>query len=251
MVYVGLSYYGPALGDEEHLSFLFSSLAEIPSYVACWFVMDRWGRRWPLCICMVVAGTSCIATVLLPPDAVLSTLVLFLLSKSAISASFLIIYPFAGELYPTRLRGIAIGFSAYISGLGLVIIPFITYLGRDNLVLPLALLGAISVIGGISGLRLPETLHQRLPQTIEEGELFGIDWTWKDCCQIQYSRTNGQTISSQDSRRTESIEIRDLPNVTVTRNLKKKNNINHLAHQTSIMETQRDCDGSMKMAYWF
>lgn len=65
MVYVGLSYYGPALGNEEHLSFLFSSLAEIPSYMACWVVMDRWGRRWPLCLCMVVAGVSCIATVLL------------------------------------------------------------------------------------------------------------------------------------------------------------------------------------------
>lgn len=65
MVYVGLSYYGPALGNEEHLSFFFSSLAEIPSYMACWVVMDRWGRRWPLCLCMVVAGVSCIATVLL------------------------------------------------------------------------------------------------------------------------------------------------------------------------------------------
>ena len=61
-------------------------------------------------------------------DAVVATLVLFLVSKSAISASFLIIYPFAGELYPTQLRGVAIGFSAYISGLGLIIIPFITYL---------------------------------------------------------------------------------------------------------------------------
>lgn len=61
-------------------------------------------------------------------DAVVTTLILFLLSKSAISASFLIIYPFAGELYPTQLRGVAIGFSAYISGLGLIIIPFVTYL---------------------------------------------------------------------------------------------------------------------------
>lgn len=66
MVYVGLSYYGPALGNEEHLSFLFSSLAELPSYLACFIVMDRWGRRWPLCLCMVTAGVSCVATVLLP-----------------------------------------------------------------------------------------------------------------------------------------------------------------------------------------
>jgi hypothetical protein len=61
-------------------------------------------------------------------DAVITTLVLFLFSKFTISASFLIIYPFAGELYPTPLRGVGIGTSAYIAGLGLVLIPFINYL---------------------------------------------------------------------------------------------------------------------------
>lgn len=47
--------------------------------------------------------------------------------------------------------------------------------------LPLVILGVVSVIGGLSGLRLPETLHHRLPQTVEEGELFGKDWTCADC----------------------------------------------------------------------
>lgn len=65
-VYVGLSYYGPALGDNQYLSFCLSSLVEIPSYFACWIVMDRWGRRWPICICMIVSGVFCIMTVLLP-----------------------------------------------------------------------------------------------------------------------------------------------------------------------------------------
>lgn len=61
-------------------------------------------------------------------DAVMSTLVLYLLAKSAISATFLIIYPFAGELYPTQMRGVGIGTSSYIGGLGLIVIPFVTYL---------------------------------------------------------------------------------------------------------------------------
>lgn len=61
-------------------------------------------------------------------DSVTATLVLFLIAKSSISASFLIIYPYAGEIFPTELRGIGIGTAAYIGGLGLIIIPFITYL---------------------------------------------------------------------------------------------------------------------------
>lgn len=68
------------------------------------------------------------ATVLIPEEAVLETLVVFLISKTMISASFLIIYPFAGELYPTQVRGVGIGTSSYIGGMGLIVIPFITYL---------------------------------------------------------------------------------------------------------------------------
>lgn len=53
--------------------------------------------------------------------------------------------------------------------------------GRENLVLPLLIMGILSVIGGITGLRLPETLHYKLPQTVEEGEEFGKNWTMADC----------------------------------------------------------------------
>lgn len=257
MVYVGLSYYGPALGNEEHLSFLFSSLAEIPSYIACWILMDRWGRRWPLCLCMVVAGVSCIATVLLSPDAVMETLVLFLISKSAISASFLIIYPFAGELYPTQLRGIAIGFSTYISGLGLIIIPFVTYLGKENLVLPLVILGAISVIGGVSGLRLPETLHHRLPQTIEEGELFGKNWTCADCIRCIPTKPSSIATSYEDLSMRETVEMHEVPEVPFASSILEEQqrpsttNVRRLVRQSSMMDTQRDSDGTIKMTYWF
>jgi len=53
--------------------------------------------------------------------------------------------------------------------------------GTDVLVLPLVILGVVSVVGGLSGLRLPETLHHRLPQTVEDGEEFGKDWTLAEC----------------------------------------------------------------------
>lgn len=127
-VYLGLSYYGPSLGNDQYLSFFLSSLVEIPSYLCCWIIMDKWGRRWPLCLLMVLSGITCIVTVLIPEESVVATLILFLISKSMISASYLIIYPFAGELYPTQVRGIGIGTSSYIGGMGLIVIPFITYL---------------------------------------------------------------------------------------------------------------------------
>lgn len=53
-VYVGLSYYGPSLGNSQYLSFFLSSMAEIPSYLCCWFIMDKFGRRWPMCLLMML-----------------------------------------------------------------------------------------------------------------------------------------------------------------------------------------------------
>ncbi|CAH1644866.1 unnamed protein product [Spodoptera littoralis] len=251
MVYVGLSYYGPAIGDNQYMSFFLSSAVEIPSYLVCWILMDRIGRRWPLCLSMVISGIFCIVTVLLPSDARTETLILYLISKCFISASFLLIYPYAGELYPTELRGVGIGTSAYIGGLGLIIIPFINYLGSSNLVLPLVVMGAVSVIGGLSALRLPETLHTSLPQTAEEGEEFGKDWTYADClaCGDQRKMTDSDSYENLDQLELTQAplvedEVPEIPEI-------RRSSMRKLVRQASIVETQRDIDGNIKMTYWF
>ncbi|GAB0094304.1 Carcinine transporter [Sergentomyia squamirostris] len=259
-VYLGLSYYGPELGENAHLSFFFSSLVEIPSYVLCWMIMDRWGRRWPLCLLMILSGISCIVTVTLPEEAKTDTLILFLLSKSMISASFLIIYPFAGELYPTQVRGVGIGTSSYIGGLGLIGIPFINYLGKDNLRLPLVIMGAVSVVGGITGLRLPETLHHCLPQTIEEGEKFGKDWNWRECLRCIPLRPNVPSPSSYEhlSQKAKQEDTVVELNVSKDRKISEKerrknqrSSMKRLVRQTSTMDTQKTHDGAMQLTYWF
>ncbi|XP_060803022.1 carcinine transporter [Amyelois transitella] len=251
MVYVGLSYYGPAIGSNQYMSFFLSSAVEIPSYIVCWILMDRVGRRWPLCLSMVISGIFCIVTVLLPEDAQTETLILYLISKCFISASFLIIYPYAGELYPTELRGVGIGTSAYIGGLGLIIIPFINYLGSSNLVLPLVVMGAVSVVGGLTALRLPETLHTPLPQTAEEGEEFGKDWNYADCfvCDGQRQISDADSYENLDQLELTQAplvndETQEVPNI-------RRPSMRKLVRQSSTVETQRDIDGNINMTYWF
>ncbi|KAI5633961.1 sugar transporter domain-containing protein [Phthorimaea operculella] len=252
MVYVGLSYYGPAIGDNQYMSFFLSSMVEIPSYVVCWLLMDKVGRRWPLCLSMVISGIFCMVTVLLPSDAQTETLILYLISKFFISASFLIIYPYAGELYPTELRGVGIGTSAYIGGLGLIIIPFINYLGSSNLVLPLVVMGAVSVVGGLTALRLPETLHCPLPQTAEEGEEFGKDWTYRDCCVCGEQKTVADTESYENLDQLELTQAPQIEDDELTDLASRRRpSMRKLVRQASTVETQRDIDGNIKMTYWF
>ena len=40
--------------------------------------------------------------------------------------------------------------------------------------LPLVIFGTCSLIGGLLSLLLPETLNKKLPETIQDGEQFGL-----------------------------------------------------------------------------
>ncbi|CAL4130642.1 unnamed protein product, partial [Meganyctiphanes norvegica] len=263
-VYVGLSYYGPAMGDNEYMAFFLSCLVEVPSYLLCWIVMDRWGRRWILGIGMIVGGVASVCTVLMPPGSETLTMVLYLTAKFAESAAFLIIYPFAGEIYPTEIRGIGIGFSAYVGGIGLVVIPFVNYLGTENRELPLVIMGIISVIGGIAAFRLPETLQQKLPNTMEEGEEFGKDFAWKNCLICIPEKKANEDDDAESAPYEEIISLQDLdspcptagPSSAPCGEASPLNRIqskrSRLTKQTSIMQSPvaTDSSGAIKMTFW-
>ena len=143
---------------------------------------------------------------------------LAMVGKFMIAASFAVIYVYAGEMMPTVVRSEAMGISSFFSGFGLLIFPYLNALvsmqgwytnetirsqftkpiaqvrlslssqqnnpkfqGKYSHVLPLVIMGTLSVIGGAIALFLPETLGQHLPNTLEEGEAFGTDFKIFSC----------------------------------------------------------------------
>ena len=137
------------------------------------------------------------------------SLILFLVAKLSITASFLIIYPFAGELFPTELRSIGMSLGTYFSNLGLIAVPFIVYTGKDNLVVPLIVMGVTSILGGGFALLLPETLDKPLLQTVAEAEEFGKGWRWKTI--IRGKKRDSSHLKCQDGTEKSTAELCDFP----------------------------------------
>lgn len=104
-----------------------------------------------------------------------------MIGKFGIAASFAVFYVFVGELLPTVLRSQAMGIASFIAGIGLLTFPYIVHLAVYSRVLPLIVMGSLSVAGAFTSIFLPETLNIHLPQTVEEGELFGADFKLWSC----------------------------------------------------------------------
>ncbi|KPJ19743.1 Organic cation transporter 1 [Papilio machaon] len=173
VIYNSLSYNTSNLGVNDHLAFFIGGVVEIPSYIVGWHCMERYGRRWVLCIFMCIGGLACLSCALVPDDMPWVIVALALSGRLFVAAAFAVFYVMIGELLPTVLRAQAIGLASFITGLGLLACPYIVHLAIYDRTLPLFLMGLLSISAGVIPLFLPETLNQPLPQTLKDGEVFG------------------------------------------------------------------------------
>ncbi|KAM3958184.1 organic cation transporter 1 [Aphomia sociella] len=181
VVYNSLSYNTPNFGVDDYLAFFIGGAVELPSYFIAWGCMERFGRRWVLCVFMAIGGGACLSCGLVPEDWPWVTVSLAMLGRLCIAASFAVFYVQIGELLPTVLRSQAMGAASFIAGLGLLACPYIVYLSIYAKALPLIIMGILSMVGGVTSLFLPETLNQSLPQTLGDGELFGRNYKLLSC----------------------------------------------------------------------
>ncbi|GIX86210.1 solute carrier family 22 member 13 [Caerostris extrusa] len=173
LVYYGLSLSTGHLSGNIYGNFAILAAVEIPAVLLATWALTYCGRRYVLCTVMVFGGISCGATVFVPQYLQWMSTLLAVLGKSAIAASFAIIYIYSAEIYPTVLRSTGIGFSSMFARLGGIIAPIIIQLRKVYSPLPMIIFAIASIISGFLALALPETHNRQLPESIEEVETFG------------------------------------------------------------------------------
>ncbi|KAK2100176.1 hypothetical protein P7K49_021524 [Saguinus oedipus] len=88
------------------------------------------------------------------------------LGKGCLASSFICVYLFTGELYPTEIRQMGMGFASAHARLGGLAAPLVTTLGEFSAILPPVCFGATAILAGLAVCFLTETRNAPLMETI-------------------------------------------------------------------------------------
>lgn len=65
-LFYGLTLNSVSLAGNSYLDFILTSLVEVPAYFACYFVVDRIGRRASQAGSFIITGLACIGFIFVP-----------------------------------------------------------------------------------------------------------------------------------------------------------------------------------------
>ena len=121
-----MSLTSPSLSTDPYAAFVLSALVEVPSLILTFRLMDTLGRK-PMCgLSMVLGGVCLLPAAYAPPGP--AKMALSLLGKFFVSAAFCIIYVYTAEIYPTFMRGTAVGICSTMARIGSISAPQVSRL---------------------------------------------------------------------------------------------------------------------------
>lgn len=179
-VCVGLTYYSVEIEGDLYLNFFLAVLADLMGLLVALIMLKRYGRRCSVFLCSAVGGmlSLIISTGRCSKK---TSQVLYVVAKTTVSSSCIILPLWSSELLPTVVRDLGQNMLEVLCYLSPVIIPLLIYQKRNYPSIPLAVLGSVELVAAVGTLMLPEPFVQQLPQTLEDGEEYGKHWSLKDC----------------------------------------------------------------------
>lgn len=173
MCFFGVTVYTGLLAGNIFINVAVTAAIELPATVVCIFAMKLYGRRKPLMAVNFISGIALISIAFVDEKNIVPLIALVSLGIIGISIAFIIVYLFAGEMFPTVVRNVGIGVCSTFARFGSMSAPFVNQLASTAYWLPPVIFGCVAIIGVVCCVLLPETKGAKLPETLEDGENFG------------------------------------------------------------------------------
>ncbi|XP_056104827.1 solute carrier family 22 member 13b [Rhinichthys klamathensis goyatoka] len=162
LVYYGVSLNVGNFGLDIYLTQLIFGIAEFPARLACFPLIQRFGRRICQSAVLLLGGTACLVIPAIPGEYPVIVTVIAVIGKFSLAASFTIVYVYTAELYPTVVRQNGVGLNSMCARVGGILAPLIGLLNVYHHSIPMVIYGSLPFVGGALTFLLPETLNTEL-----------------------------------------------------------------------------------------
>ncbi|CAH0629137.1 unnamed protein product [Chrysodeixis includens] len=167
MGYYGVSQYIGKMSGDIHKNVAISGALLIPGTVASVFLLKSLGRRTFLMSTTFISGVLMIVVILIPKHMQSMRVLVACICNCFFFMSFIIVFLYGVELFPTTIRNSVLGFLSVVSRLGQIAAPPINAFPEE---VSGAIFGAMAILGSVLCIPLPETKNRALPDTLAETE---------------------------------------------------------------------------------
>ncbi|XP_056003356.1 solute carrier family 22 member 7-like [Ostrea edulis] len=179
LTYYGLFLTSGSMSGNMYLNFFLNGMVEIPSVFLYMNSINRYGRKKTCIMFHAIAGVSLSISAILifigdtPVIKGFASAMSFA-GKFGISGSYMAIFLYTPEIYPTNLRALGLGLGSTMARVGGMISPYAALFGSHISWGPGVVFGSLSVLVTILFLWLPETNGRELPATLDDLKQFYI-----------------------------------------------------------------------------
>jgi len=177
LCFYGLAQYVSTIGGNIFVNVALAGSFVVPGMLVTLYTLDKFGRKFTLIGGQFLAALCCFLIIFFPEAPGKSDFPRVALASLGIlgmGISFPTAYLYSGELFPTVVRNIGVGSGSMSARVGSMVAPFVASLSFYGEMLPPLVFSLMPLAAGLLGLLLPETKGTQLPNTLEEGEQFGM-----------------------------------------------------------------------------
>ncbi|CAH0586908.1 unnamed protein product [Chrysodeixis includens] len=166
--FFGLNQYIGRLQGNIYLNVILSAACLTPGLCLVIFATLYLRRKVSVITSFTTAAVSLLVFIFIPSDMRAATLAFAIIGLTGAYTSFVQVYLYSSEIFPTVIRNSAIGFASMFARFGGFIAPFVVNIGTEWV--SILIFSGVAFSAAILCYFLPETKATTLPNTIEQRE---------------------------------------------------------------------------------